>query len=206
LCGTANAAWPIVRFRTARESVLICGRSVEIGIRNRHNGPQAIDRGGRAKSYDLHVTKPERDFRNPFQPARESLIDRQIREAEEAGAFDNLPHRGERLPLVDDSAAGDWALAYRMLKGASFAPPWIETDKEVRALLAKRDEILARALRSSVIGRTRDEAELCKVVAAANDAIFRLNVEAPTARQHRQPLDLDAELAALAATHAEGAR
>jgi Domain of unknown function (DUF1992) len=139
---------------------------------------------------------------NPFQPAREKLIDRQIREAQEAGAFDDLPHQGEPLPMVDDSAAGDWALAYRMLKGANFAPPWIETDKEVRALLARRDAILARAARSSAIARPRDEAELRKVVEAANAAIFRLNHEAPTIRQHRRPLDLEAELAALAAAHA----
>ena len=92
-----------------------------------------------------------------------------------------------------------------MLKGASFAPPWIETDKEIRALLARRDAILARAPRSSEIGRRRDEAELRQVVSAANDAIFRLNHEAPTIRQHRRPLDLDAELVTLAAAHAEGA-
>jgi hypothetical protein len=139
---------------------------------------------------------------NPFAPSRESLIDRQIREAQEAGAFDDLPHQGEKLPLVDDSAAGDWAIAYRMLKGSNFAPPWIETDKEVRALLARRDEVLARAPRSSEIGRRRDEAELRRIVAAANEAIFRLNHEAPTARQHRRLLDLEAELAALADAHA----
>jgi DnaJ homologue, subfamily C, member 28, conserved domain len=144
----------------------------------------------------------ERRPSNPFSPARESLIDRQIREAQEAGAFDDLPHQGERLPLEDDSAAGDWALAYRMLKGASFAPPWIETDKEIRALLARRDEILARAPRSSAIGRPRDEQELRQVVEAANGAIFRLNHEAPTIRQHRRLLDLESELAALAEAHA----
>ena len=150
------------------------------------------------------MTNLGRPRQNPYSPAREKLIDRQIREAQEAGAFDDLPHQGERLPLVDDSAAGDWALAYRMLKGASFAPPWIETDKEVRALLARRDAILARATRSSVIGKRRDEAELRQVVAAANDAIFRLNHEAPTLRQHRRLLDVDAELAALAEAHRVG--
>jgi DnaJ homologue, subfamily C, member 28, conserved domain len=138
---------------------------------------------------------------NPYQPSREKLIDRQVREAMDEGKFDNLPHQGEPLPLVDDSAAGEWALAYRMLKGASFAPPWIETDKEVRALLARRDAILERAPRSSDIGRRRDEQELREVVTAANAAIFRLNHEAPTLSQHRAPLDLDAELAALAAAH-----
>ena len=141
---------------------------------------------------------------NPYAPPREKLIDRQIREAMDEGKFEALPHQGEKLPLVDDSAAGDWAIAYRMLKGASFAPPWIETDKEVRALLARRDAILERAPGSSEIGRRRDEAELRDAVKAANAAIFRLNHEAPTARQHRAPLDLDAELAALSRAHAAG--
>jgi Domain of unknown function (DUF1992) len=150
------------------------------------------------------VTKPDPRPPNPYAPALEKLIDRQIREAQEAGAFDDLPHRGEPLPLVDDSAAGDWALAYRMLKGASFAPPWIETDKEIRALLVRRDAILERAPRSSSIARQRDEKELREVVEAANRAIFRLNHEAPTARQHRRPLDLDEELATLAAAHGQG--
>jgi len=147
------------------------------------------------------MAKPDPNRWNPFAPPREKLIDRQIREAMDEGKFDDLPHQGERLPLVDDSAAGDWALAYRMLKGASFAPPWIETDKEVRALLARRDAILARAHRSSKVGRRRDEAELRDVVKAANAAIFRLNHEAPTASQHRRLLDLEAELSALAAAH-----
>ena len=142
------------------------------------------------------------DLRNPFAPARESLIDRQIREAQEAGAFDGLPHRGQRLPLVDDSAAGEWALAYRMLKNANFAPPWIEADKEVRAWLARRDAVLERAPRSSAIGRRRDRDELTQIVGAANDAIARVNHEAPTARQHRRPLDLEAELASLDRAHA----
>jgi DnaJ homologue, subfamily C, member 28, conserved domain len=152
------------------------------------------------------MSKPDPRSSNPFAPAREKLIDRQIREAQEAGAFDGLPHQGEPLPLVDDTAAGDWALAYRMLKGASFAPPWIETDKEVRALLARRDAIFERAPRSSAIGRKRDERELREVVEAANRSIFRRNHEAPTARQHRRPLDLDAELATLAAVHEQDRR
>jgi DnaJ-like protein len=150
------------------------------------------------------MTKPERDDWNPWRPpSREKLIDKQIRQAQEAGAFDGLPFQGERLPLVDDSAAGDWALAYRMLKGANFAPPWIETDKEVRDLLARRDVLLARAPRASVIGRRRDDTELRRIVKAANDAIFRLNHEAPTERQHRRLLDLEAELAALARAHTD---
>jgi anti-sigma-K factor RskA len=147
------------------------------------------------------MAKPDPNRFNPFAPPREKLIDRQIREAMDEGKFDDLPHQGERLPLEDESAAGDWALGYHVLRNARFAPPWIETDKEVRALLARRDAILERAPRSSAIARPRDERELREVVTAANQAIFRLNHEAPTARQHRRLLDLDAELAALAAAH-----
>ena len=142
------------------------------------------------------------DLRNPLAPARESLIDKQIREAQKAGAFDDLPHQGQRLPLVDDSAAGEWALAYRMLKNANFAPPWIEADKEVRVLLARRDAILERATRSSAITRKVDRDELTEVVRAANETIRRLNNEAPAPRQHRRPLDLEAELATLDRAHA----
>ena len=61
--------------------------------------------------------------RREIGPSWESLIERQIREATEAGAFDDLPHQGERLPLEDDSAAGEWAMAHRMLKEAGVAPP-----------------------------------------------------------------------------------
>jgi hypothetical protein len=143
------------------------------------------------------MTDKRRDLGNPYRPSRESLLDRQIRDAQEAGAFDDLPYQGERLPLEDDSAAGDWALAYRMLRNAKFAPPWIETDREVRGLIAERDAVLARAPRSSAIGRERDRAELRRIVSAANAAIFRLNHEAPTERQHRRLLDLEGELAAL---------
>ena len=150
----------------------------------------------------LAMADKRTDSWNPWlPPSREKLIDKQIREAQEAGAFDDLPYQGERIPLVDDSAAGDWALAYRMLKGSNFAPPWIETDKEVRDLLARRDAVLARAPHASAIGRGRDRAELATIVRAANDAIFRLNHEAPTERQHRRLLDLDRELAALASAH-----
>lgn len=152
------------------------------------------------------MTKPDPNSAKEDQPlAREALVDRKIREAQEAGAFDDLPFQGEPLPLVDDSAAGDWALAYRMLKGARFAPPWIEADKEVRALLAERETILERAPRSSAIGRQRDRSELRRVVETANRAITRLNHEAPTYRQHRRLLDLVRELEALARLHDEGA-
>lgn len=117
----------------------------------------------------------------------------------DAGEFDDLPFRGERIPLEDDALAGDRAMAFHVLRNAGAAPPWIEADKEVRALLERRDTILARAAAgsSSAFARRRDRAELEELVGRINAAIARLNAEAPTDRQHRGLLVLADELARL---------
>jgi hypothetical protein len=128
-------------------------------------------------------------------PTWESLVDRQIREAMEDGRFDDLPFKGEPIPLEDDSLAGEWALAFHMLKNAGAAPPWIEADKDVRALLDRRDTILARAATASPLARSRYRKDLERVVVDINAAIARLNAEAPTDRQHRRPLRMADELA-----------
>jgi len=146
-------------------------------------------------------TRPakRRDAEGRLQAGRswETLIDRQIREAMEAGKFDDLPHQGRPLPNDENPLAGDWGLAFHVLRNAGFAPPWIEADKEVRALLAERDALLARAATGSpsVLARRRDRASLEDLVRRINAAVARINAEAPTPRQHRRPLDLAAELA-----------
>jgi DnaJ homolog subfamily C member 28 len=130
-------------------------------------------------------------------PTWESIVERQIREAMEEGVFDDLPFVGERLPIEDDSAAGERALGFRVLRNAGVAPPWIEADKEVRALLADRDALLARAVTAGELARPRLRRELEGIVFEANRAIDRLNAEAPTERQQRRSLDLSEELARL---------
>ena len=127
----------------------------------------------------------------------ESLVERQIREAMDAGAFEDLPYQGERLPIEDDSAAGDWAMAHRMLRNAGAAPPWIESDKEARRQLAALEALVERAPRMSRLSHRPARAELGTIVAAANRAIERVNAEAPTYGQHRRPLDPEAEAARL---------
>jgi hypothetical protein len=153
--------------------------------------PLAVRRIGTASRYDRPVPPIRRDAegRQRAAPSWESLVERQIREAMETGAFDDLPHRGERLPIEDDSAAGDWAMAHRMLKNAGIAPPWIESDKEARRLLGELDRLLARAPRVSPGGRDRLRREHAALVSDVNRAIERVNAEAPTDRQHRRPLD-----------------
>jgi hypothetical protein len=140
---------------------------------------------------------PERP--DPAEPqrqrVRETLVERQIREAMEDGRFDCLPHQGVRLPLEDDSTAGDRAMAHRMLRNAGVAPAWIEADKTVRESLDERDRLLARAPDLSQFARARARADLRRLVDAANRAIHRVNIDAPTDSQHRRLLDAEVELA-----------
>jgi hypothetical protein len=138
------------------------------------------------------------DGRMEVGPDWETLIERQIREAMEEGRFNDLPHQGEALPNDDNPFAGEWGLAFHVLRNAGVAPPWIESDKEVRALLGQRDAILARAAADpapSDFARRRDRAALEALVTRINAAIARVNAEAPSDRQHRRPLVLADELA-----------
>jgi hypothetical protein len=153
----------------------------------------------------VSVQRRDAEGRRQIGPSWESLVERQIREAMDEGAFDDLPYQGEPLPLEDDSAAGEWAMAHRMLKNAGAAPPWIESDKEARRLLAELERLVARAPAMSPSGRRRARIELAQLVETANRAIARVNAEAPTERQHRRLLDTDAEAARLEAAFGAGA-
>lgn len=138
------------------------------------------------------------------QDLRETLVERQIREAMADGRFDDLPHQGRRLPIEDDTLAGDRAMAFRVLRNAGAAPPWITADREVRDLLAARDRLFARAAAASPASARRLRAELERLVPDTNAAIARVNAEAPTDRQHRRPLDATRDLARLERILAEG--
>jgi DnaJ homologue, subfamily C, member 28, conserved domain len=157
-------------------------------------GGDAAREDERRTAGDDHPTRtggPRRDLRG-----WDHLVERRIREAMEAGAFDDLPFQGERLPADE---AGAWGVAGRLLRRAGVAPPWIETDKAIRALLDERDGILRRAAWSSPLGRRRDREAIVRIVAEVDRLALRLEQEAPTPSQHRRRLDLDEELARLEA-------
>lgn len=133
----------------------------------------------------------------PAGALRETLIDRQIREAMENGAFDDLPYQGKPLPNDENPHAAEWGLAFHVLKNAGFAPPWIEADKEARELLGRRDALVERARTGpapTAIARQRAHAQIGSIVQQLNTAVERVNAEAPSQRQHRRPLVLDEEL------------
>ena len=151
------------------------------------------DRRARATIPAMSPQRRDADGRPQTAQSWESLVERQIREAMDGGAFRDLPYQGEKLPIEDDGAAGEWAMAHRMLRNAGAAPPWIESDKEVRRLLGELDALVERAPRTAALSRERLRRDHASLVRAVNRAVERVNAEAPTDRQHRRPLDAAAE-------------
>jgi hypothetical protein len=119
------------------------------------------------------------------------LTERLIREAQEAGAFGDLPGQGQPLVLEDDRYAGDMALTNHVMRNAGAAPPWIETDKEARRQIEAIEALLAQAARSPAGAGPRLERELSHMADRYDETVRRLEGMAPTARQQRTRLDRD---------------
>jgi hypothetical protein len=75
----------------------------------------------------------------------ENWIDRQIRDAQERGEFDNLAGKGQPLDLTPNPFAQDREMAFKILKDAGYAPEWIELDRAIRAKLQGARKVLSRS-------------------------------------------------------------
>lgn len=116
----------------------------------------------------------------------ESLIDQQIREAEAAGLLRDLPGAGKPLDLSDDQhVPEELRLAHRMLKGAGYAPPWIELQKSIREAQDDLAHWLARANerwpRLGEEERRSVRAEYERKIQELNRQISHYNLVAPPA-------------------------
>jgi DnaJ-like protein len=83
--------------------------------------------------------------RKPPRLRPENWIERQIREATERGAFDNLPGAGKPIPDLDRPFTAErWALDWVQREGgdpASMLPPLLALRKERAQLLASLAEV-----------------------------------------------------------------
>lgn len=87
-------------------------------------------------------------------PHWESAVDRQIREAQDRGEFDNLPGRGQPLDL-SSWGQGDWALAHHILKQAGETLPWISIGRDIEDAQARLTRMLREAPRVPLPERAR---------------------------------------------------
>jgi hypothetical protein len=90
-----------------------------------------------------------------------------IRAAVLRGELDDLPYKGERIPLEDDRGVHpEDRLTYKVLKNAGMVPPEVAAMQELaklRALLAATED--------------PEEQRLIRVEIAQKDAVLRLKME-----------------------------
>src|SRR5437763_9331893 len=129
----------------------------------------------------------------------ESLIDKKIREAMEAGEFKDLPGKGERVNLDENPYEDpDVRTAHRLLRDAGYTLPWIDERRAIDNELEDARKILARAhtiYKKSQGRRAEGESgeiiwrkrvgEFRSKVEELNTRIRRLNLKVPTGSLQR---------------------
>ena len=99
------------------------------------------------------------------------LAENRIREAMEAGEFDNLTGKGQPLNLEEDShIPPELRMAYKILKNADCLPPELELRKEVVQL-------------QDLVAAMPDEAEKLKQMRRLNFLMMKLSMMRPVSAQ-----------------------
>lgn len=207
LCYTVHEPWrmwPLVPYQ------LCPGRKLEQG----HMADTMSDETNPASQ-----TPPETNDKGRRRSATlntfQSFIDEQISEAMERGDFDNLRGKGRPLPVEENLFAGDWELAFKMLKDNNFTLPWIDDRNrlleainalrqswraqwqtigpELQAMVRIGQHSLAQHRWNAVLTQWRAE------IRAVNAQIETLNVNLPVRHLEVYKLTLNDELSRLGA-------
>lgn len=144
-----------------------------------------------------------------------SAVDRLIDEAQQQGAFDNLPGKGRPLNLKKNPYASDQALAYDLLQNNNYTLPWIAQRKELlERIVAFRREWQQRWRRQQARRQGTPDPEQAGALHALwqveveemaaelvelNQAIADLNLIIPVSRLEILKLTLEGELARIGA-------
>jgi DnaJ family protein C protein 28 len=136
-------------------------------------------------------------------------IEELLRLAKAEGKFDNLPGKGKPLQLDKENPHADpaWELAYKILKGAGYSLPWIETIREIEAeiestrmelklawqwYLAARDE--SRSASYAAAEWQQAQLTFKEKINVLNQRIRNYNLDVPNARFQRPVLIYEQEV------------
>jgi len=117
--------------------------------------------------------------RKPPGMTFETWVERQIREAQERGEFDNLPGAGKPIPGLDADDELWWVRQYLRRENLSCLPPTLALRKEVEQVLA-------------AVSRAPSESAVRDMVGMINEKIaaaIRTPLEGPPL--NLMPLDVD---------------
>ncbi|MCO4769844.1 MAG: DUF1992 domain-containing protein [Deltaproteobacteria bacterium] len=91
-------------------------------------------------------------------------VDRMIEAAIKKGEMDNLPFKGEPIPIEDDSHIHpELRMVMRILKNAGIAPPLVEEMKRIRALEIELSGTVGEAERAELAARIGRERSVVKM-------------------------------------------
>ena len=130
----------------------------------------------------------------------ESMAEKALREAIEAGEFDDLPGKGKPIDLTENPFEDpDLRVVHRLLRNAGFAPAWIEERKDIDAELVAAQRKLSRAWElfgeggkaPSELEWERSANEFREQVAELNQRVRFYNLKTPAAVFHRRHIDAD---------------
>jgi hypothetical protein len=94
----------------------------------------------------------------------ESLVDRQIREAQERGDFDNLPGAGKPLPDRGELYDEDWWLKelIRREELTGLAPTSLKIRKEAEELMERLAAVTSEAQVREIVARLNERIDLAR--------------------------------------------
>ncbi len=128
---------------------------------------------------------PDR-LQSPALSAWETLAERRIRAAREAGQFTGLGGSGQPLQLRDDPfAEPGWQVLSGVLEEADLRSAWVEESQEIRAEVRRFRERLRV---------TKDKQRVQQQVARLNNRIAAFNLIAPLLHLQLPGLSLRREL------------
>lgn len=128
------------------------------------------------------------------------MTERMLREAIEAGEFDNLPGKGEPIDLRENPFEDpDLRVVHKLLRDAGFAPAWIEERKDIDATLESSRQILTRAWKiyrpggvsANEAAWKRNVAEFREKAGECNNRIRLYNLKVPAAGFQRRLFDVE---------------
>lgn len=151
--------------------------------------------------------------RKPTEQSWDNWVEERIREAQQAGLFDNLPGAGQPLAWQRNPfAPADQQLAFDLIQNAGYTLPWIEEGREIDDRIARarlrlqrdyawyrraRDRATAADLLAVEAVWQRRRQAFSEEVTAINRAIDLYNLKAPSVQVHKLRLILTDELARL---------
>jgi hypothetical protein len=138
--------------------------------------------------------------RREFMSRLESMAEKMLREAIEAGEFDNLPGKGQPVDLRENPFEDpDLRVVHKLLRDAGFAPAWIEERKDIDLSFEAARQILIRAwniyrpagVSPNGVAWERNVGEFRQKAAELNSRIRIYNLKVPAAVFQRGLFDAD---------------